>query len=74
MLYSFFLIIFGVFVGQEYYIPNIRTTFLYLSDKFLEYQQNRNNVAEPTNENNETDENIWQQFLAKIKENLNLNV
>lgn len=69
MLYSFFLIIFGIFVGQEYYVPNIRTTFLYLSDKFLEYQQNRNDVAQHTEE---TEENVWQQFLTKIKENLNI--
>lgn len=69
MLYSFFLIVFGIFVGQEYYVPNIRTTFLYLSDKFLEYQQNRNNVEQSTDE---TEENIWQQFLTKIKQNLNM--
>lgn len=69
MLYSFFLIILGVFVGQEYYVPNIKTTFVYLSNKFLEYQQQNVNSVELTDENKE---NIWQQFLTKIKENLNM--
>lgn len=69
MLYSFFLIILGVFVGQEYYVPNIKTTFVYLSNKFLEYQQQTVNSVELTDENKE---NIWQQFLTKIKENLNM--
>lgn len=69
MLYSFLLIIFGIFVGQEYYVPNIRTTFLYFSEKFLEYQESRNNVAQSTEE---PEENVLQQFLEKVKQNLNM--
>ncbi len=67
MLYTFFIIIFGVFIGQEFNVPNIRDTYLFLSNKIIEYQQDRRVFSD-----NE-EESIWTQMLNKIKQNLNLN-
>ena len=69
MIYTFFLVILGVYLGQEYSIPNVRDMCLYVSEKLIDYRERRTyDITEDVN----TENNVWQQMLNKIRENLNM--
>ncbi len=69
MIWTILSVIVGIYLGQEFNFPNVRDTYMYWSSKFLEYQQDRRTFSE---EPDETEESTLQQFLKKIKENLNM--
>ncbi len=69
MIWTILTIIVGIYLGQEFNFPNVRDTYMYLSNKFLEYQQDRRTFSEEPEEN---EESTFQQLLNKIKENLNM--
>ena len=68
MLYTFFLIIFGVYIGQEFNVPNIRDYYMILSERFLDWHENHRHTAATTEETEE--ETVFQQMLKKVRQNL----
>ncbi len=68
MIYTLFLVILGVFVGQEYNVPNIRDMLLYLTDKFIQQKRTTYDMSEDDN----TENNNWQQMLDTLRQNLNM--
>lgn len=58
MLYSLFVLTFGIYLGQEYRIPNIRLVGMYL----LRYLQRLQNEQEKQEEQKQKSFSIFEMF------------
>ena len=75
MIYSCFFVLFGIYIGQEYTVPNMKLLSLgflqYLHDKYNEHQKLTDNKNNDNNDNNILNYNIIKIILNKFTKSTN---
>lgn len=65
MIYSFLVLTFGIFLGQEYNLPSIKNAFLYTYN-FLNERKKVKNNNDNNNDNDNDNVNNIKLFLKKL--------
>lgn len=59
MFYTLFVLLFGVYIGQEYpQIPSVKSTLNILMENLNKVSDDEQNVEQPTNTNSDTNNNL----------------